>query len=137
MDPTRALDEYSQPILSATGDPLCEQPTVTPANPEDVERVKGKWGEDLNTAFQYEKYVGDRVEVGGWASSALRYEWQDEFETDGIGPQDENLEKQLFGDDGEGNMGINFDKYVPSDNLGVQASYFCNPLLLFLSCCIG
>jgi hypothetical protein len=110
MELSTALDEHSQPNLSATGDLLCELTTATPANPDDVERVKGKWGEDLNTAFQYEKYMGNHAVVGDWASSALRYEWQDGFETDGIGPRDENLEKQLFGDDGEGNMGINFDK---------------------------
>ena len=111
MDPKPVLDEHAQPVLPATGDILCDQTMSTPANSEDVERVKGKWGEDLNTAFQYEKYIGDRAESGGnWASSATRYEWDEKMETDVIAPRDEMLEKQLFGDEGEGNMGINFDK---------------------------
>src|SRR5271168_3673468 len=83
---------------------------TTPA-PEDVERVKGKWGEELNTAFQYDKYMGESRATGGWASSAPRYEWQEEFEgEDAIAPRDSELEAQLFGDDTEGNMGINFNK---------------------------
>jgi hypothetical protein len=110
MNPQPALDEHKQPVLTATGDPLYEQTMPTPANPDDVERVKGKWGEDLNTAFQYEKYVGDRAEGGHWASSAIRYEWDDQSDTEAIAPRDETLEKQLFGDENEGNMGINFDK---------------------------
>ena len=81
----------------------------TPVNSDDVDRVKGKWGEDLNTAFQYEKYADGG---GTWASAAVRYEWSEESPGDAIAPRDEVLEKQLFGDDGEGNMGINFDKFV-------------------------
>jgi hypothetical protein len=80
------------------------------ANPDDVERVKSQWGEDLNTAFAYDKYI-DRGLSGAWAASALRYEWSEETDVDAIAPRDEALEKILFGDDGEGNMGINFDKY--------------------------
>jgi len=87
----------------------CPVPT---ANPQDVERVKGKWGEDLNTAFPYEKYT-DRGVGATWAASALRYEAQDDMDGDTLAPRDEALEKQLFGDEGEGNMGINFDKYIP------------------------
>ena len=97
-------------MLSTTDDTLYEQQVPVTANPEDVERVKGKWGEDLNTAFQYDKYVGDCAEAGGWASSSVRYEWKEDYECDDIAPRDENLEKDLFGDNGEGNMGINFDK---------------------------
>jgi hypothetical protein len=111
MDPQPVLGEQGQPVPTATRDILSEQTIPTSANPQDVERVKGKWGEDLNTAFQYEKYVGDRAEFGGnWASSAVRYEWDEQMETDAIAPRDEILEIQLFGDEGEGNMGINFDK---------------------------
>ena|SRR5579859_5583446 len=113
MDSHPLLDEHGNPRFTATGDPLYEQPAAPPpANPEDVERVKGKWGEDLNTAFHYEKYVGDRATVGNWASSAPRYEWSDEYSEDAIAPRDEMLERQLFGDENEGNMGINFDKYL-------------------------
>ena len=88
------------------------------ANPEDVERVKGKWGEELNTAFQYEKYNSPQVPggaIGGgqWASTAARYEWGDDLEADAVAPRDEKLEKDLFGDDHEANMGINFDKHLP------------------------
>jgi hypothetical protein len=110
MDPQPVLTEHGLPLLARKDEAQHEQPMPTPANPEDVERVKGKWGEDLNTAFQYEKYVGDRAEGGHWASNAIRYEWDDQFEADAIAPRDEILEKQLFGDDSEGNMGINFDK---------------------------
>jgi hypothetical protein len=111
MDPIPVLDANGQPILTPTGDPLYEQPAAPPPpNPEDVERVKGKWGEELNTAFQYEKYVGERAESGNWASSAARYEWADNLEPGSIAPRDEGLERQLFGDEDGGNMGINFDK---------------------------
>src|SRR5271170_173935 len=100
MDPVQIVDEHGQPVFTPTGEPLWEQPPVPPpANPEDVERVKGKWGEELNTAFQYEKYVGDlRNSTGAWASGAVRYEWQEDFEADSIAPRDEALERQLFGD---------------------------------------
>ena len=115
MRPSSPHVQTTMDPLSAIIDTLYEQTIPTPVNREDVERVKGKWGEDLNTAFQYEKYVGNRAELGGnWASSAVRYEWDDQVETDAIAPRDEMLEKQLFGDDGEDNMGINFDKYIPS-----------------------
>ena len=124
------VDEHGKPVFTATGDPLYEQPLPASANPEDVERVKGKWGEDLNTAYKYEKYVGDRIEIGGWASSAIRYEWQEDFDADAIAPRDENLEKQLFGDDGEGNMGINFDKYSP-DSLQAISSVLLNIPTIF------
>ena len=111
MDPEQGHDEHGQPIPH---DPLMQQQpnVVAPANPKDVERVKGKWGEDLNTAFQYEKYVGDRAADGNWASNTPRYEWNEDLGTDAIAPRDEALEKILFGDHEEGNMGINFDKYV-------------------------
>jgi hypothetical protein len=89
-----------------------QKPTIisSEGKKENVERVKGKWGEDLNTAFPYDKYVGERAQVGPWASSAARYEWQDQFDAEAVAPRDEALEKQLFGDEGEGNMGINFVK---------------------------
>jgi hypothetical protein len=110
MDPIPALDADGNPVLNA----LVDQPNVVvPTTEENQERVKGKWGEDLNTAFQYEKYTGDQVAGGGiWASSAVRYEWNDQFETEDIAPRDEMLERQLFGDENEGPMGINFDKYL-------------------------
>jgi hypothetical protein len=103
MDPHQVADEANQPSHT----------NGSAANPDDVERVKGKWGEELNTAFQYEKYTGQPSAGGAqWAATALRYEWQDDLETDDIAPRDERLEKDLFGDDSEANMGINFDKYV-------------------------
>ena len=111
MDPQQGHNAHEQPIAE---DPQMQQPNMAaPANPEDVERVKGKWGEDLNTAFQYEKYVGDRAAGGHWASNTPRYEWNDDFDAEAIAPRDEELEQILFGDADEGNMGINFDKYVP------------------------
>jgi hypothetical protein len=81
----------------------------TPVNSEDVDAVKGKWGEDLNTAFQYEKYADG---AGAWASDAPRYEWSEDYDPQSIAPRDESLEKQLFGDDNENSMGINFDKFI-------------------------
>jgi len=98
-------------MLNGTNGSETHVEETTPA-PEDVERVKGKWGEELNTAFQYDKYVGETRATGGWASGAPRYEWQEEFDgEDAIAPPDPDLEAQLFGEDAEGNMGINFDKY--------------------------
>jgi hypothetical protein len=107
---------------TATGDRVYDQPPPLPEpNPEDVERVKKNWGEDLNTAFPYEKYKTSS-QGGEWASSAIRFEWQDDFE-DAVAPRDERLEKELFGDEGEGSSGINFDKYSsPSDDLEL---YLC------------
>lgn len=46
-----------------------------------------------------------------WASSKRRYEWKDSFEEDGIAPRDEELEKELFGEDNHVHTGLNFDKY--------------------------
>ena len=110
MDHVPALDAAGKPVLNANGD---QQTAVAPTTEENQERVKGKWGEDLNTAFQYEKYTGEQVSGGGnWASSAARYEWNDQFETQDVAPRDEMLERQLFGDENEGPMGINFDKYL-------------------------
>jgi hypothetical protein len=125
MDPAPVLGDDGRPILTATGEPLFEQPPAPPPpNPEDVERVKGKWGEDLNTAFQYEKYVGDRAAGGNWASSAPRYEWLDEMDADAIAPRDDALERQLFGDEDGGNMGINFDKYCSISLLSFPDTYY-------------
>jgi hypothetical protein len=118
---SQQIDDTPQPMQS-NGAPS--------ANPEDVERVKGKWGEELNTAFQYEKYNAPQVPGGGamgggqWASTAVRYEWADDLEADAIAPRDEDLEKDLFGDDHEANMGINFDKYIPSRSLRFPSRFF-------------
>jgi hypothetical protein len=106
-----ALGINGEPQSSSTGEPLHQQPSAPPpSNPEDVERVKGKWGEDLNTAFAYEKYNAPPASGGAWAATATRYEWHDDYEADAIAPRDERLEKELFGADDEGNMGINFNK---------------------------
>jgi hypothetical protein len=133
MDPQQGHDEHGQPIAQ---DPqMQQQPNMAPpANPEDVERVKGKWGEDLNTAFQYEKYVGDRAAGGEhWASNTPRYEWNDDLDADAIAPRDEKLEKILFGEHDEGNMGINFDKYVPPSHFLASVSPFISSFSLVLS----
>jgi hypothetical protein len=96
-------------VKTATGNPAYEQPSPLPEpTPEDVERVRKNWGEDLNTAFQYEKYKGPAM-GGEWASSAVRFEWRESYEED-IAPRDEMLEKELFGEEDEANTGINFDK---------------------------
>jgi len=127
MDALPLVDVAANTILTESGDSLYQQPSA-PSNDENVERVKGKWGEDLNTAFQYEKYTGEQVHgVGDWASSAARYEWNDEFESGDIAPRDEKLERQLFGDENEGPMGINFNKYR-----AFHLTRFCKPLLFCL-----
>jgi hypothetical protein len=47
-----------------------------------------------------------------WASSRRRYEWKDSYNEDrGIAPRDEELEKELFGEENHVNTGLNFDKY--------------------------
>lgn len=130
MDHNQTADEAPQPTL-ANG---------STANPQDVERVKGKWGEELNTAFQYEKYTGQQPSsaAGGaqWASTAARYEWQDDLEGDAIAPRDERLEKDLFGDDGDANMGINFAKFVPSDisQSPILSCCLCRSLSVLFGC---
>lgn len=112
MELVPVLDTDGKPAATVTGVPLDEQNAV-PTTEENVERIKGKWGEDLNTAFQYEKYTGEQPRGSGdWASSAARYEWNDGFETEDIAPRDELLERQLFGDENDGPMGINFNKYL-------------------------
>ena len=94
-------------LKTATGDPAYQQPAALPEpSPEDVERVRKNWGEDLNTAFQYEKYK-DSATGGEWASSAVRFEWQESFE-EAVAPRDEMLEKELFGEESHIHSGINF-----------------------------
>lgn len=47
-----------------------------------------------------------------WASSRRRYEWKDSYNEDGgIAPRDDELEKELFGEENHVNTGLNFDKY--------------------------
>ncbi|RUO96900.1 hypothetical protein BC936DRAFT_141288 [Jimgerdemannia flammicorona] len=46
-----------------------------------------------------------------WASSRRRYEWKDEYNDEGIAPRDEDLEKELFGEESHVHSGINFTKY--------------------------
>lgn len=46
-----------------------------------------------------------------WGSSKKRYEWKDEYLTQGFAPRDEMLEKELFGVDNHVHSGLNFDKY--------------------------
>ncbi|KAG1109867.1 hypothetical protein G6F42_015517 [Rhizopus arrhizus] len=46
-----------------------------------------------------------------WGSSKKRYEWKDEYLTQGFAPRDEMLEKELFGIDNHVHSGLNFDKY--------------------------
>ena len=126
MDAIPLVDIPCNPVLIATGDPLYQEPPAA-SNEENADRVKGKWGEDLNTAFQYEKYTGEQIHgAGDWASGAARYEWNDEFELGDIAPRDEHLEGQLFGDENEGPMGINFNKYVD-----LHLTCFCNHFLPF------
>jgi ATP-dependent RNA helicase DDX3X len=50
------------------------------------------------------------VEVGGWASNAAIYDWDDDFGD--VGPRHPELEKQLFGSDNHVRMGIQFEKYL-------------------------
>ncbi|CAJ0644927.1 9989_t:CDS:2 [Entrophospora sp. SA101] len=45
-----------------------------------------------------------------WAAVRRRYEWNDSYD-DGVAPRDEELEKELFGEDNHVNTGINFEKY--------------------------
>lgn len=109
MDHPKAVHLKGDVVKTATGDPVYQQPAPLPEpTPEDVERVRKNWGEDLNTAFQYEKYKGAAT-GGEWASSAVRFEWQESFE-EAVAPRDEMLEKELFGEEDEANTGINFDK---------------------------
>ncbi|KAI7899208.1 P-loop containing nucleoside triphosphate hydrolase protein [Cokeromyces recurvatus] len=46
-----------------------------------------------------------------WGSSKKRYEWKNEYLTQGFAPRDEELEKELFGIDNHVHSGINFSKY--------------------------
>jgi ATP-dependent RNA helicase DDX3X len=48
------------------------------------------------------------VEVGGWASNATIYDWDDEFGD--VGPSHPELEKQLFGSENHVRIGIKFEK---------------------------
>ncbi|RIB14632.1 P-loop containing nucleoside triphosphate hydrolase protein [Gigaspora rosea] len=45
-----------------------------------------------------------------WAALRRRYEWNDSND-EGVGPKDEQLEAELFGEDNHVHTGINFDKY--------------------------
>jgi ATP-dependent RNA helicase DDX3X len=48
------------------------------------------------------------VEVGGWASNAAIYEWNEDFGD--VGPAYPDLEKQLFGSETHVRAGIEFEK---------------------------
>jgi ATP-dependent RNA helicase DDX3X len=47
------------------------------------------------------------VEVGGWASNAAIYEWDEDFGD--VGPEHPELEKQLFGSENHVRVGIKFE----------------------------
>lgn len=56
-----------------------------------------------------------------WASSKKRYEWKPiSDDVDAVAPRDEELEKELFGEDNHVHTGLNFDKYdsIPSSVRG-------------------
>jgi hypothetical protein len=74
-------------------------------------------------------YGGNNYESGGrpppsnykWASSKKRYEWKPSPDDENaIAPKDEELEKELFGEDSHVHTGLNFDKYdsIPSSVRG-------------------
>ncbi|KAI9289284.1 hypothetical protein BC943DRAFT_376566 [Umbelopsis sp. AD052] len=74
-------------------------------------------------------YGGNDYESGGrpppsnykWASSKKRYEWKPSSDdVNAIAPRDEDLEKELFGEDSHVHTGLNFDKYdsIPSSVRG-------------------
>jgi ATP-dependent RNA helicase DDX3X len=48
------------------------------------------------------------VDVGGWASNAAIYDWDDDFGD--VGPRHPELEKQLFGSENHVRIGIKFEK---------------------------
>jgi ATP-dependent RNA helicase DDX3X len=45
-----------------------------------------------------------------WAALKRRYEWDPSY-NDGVAPRDEDLEKELFGEENHVHTGINFSKY--------------------------
>lgn len=71
-----------------------------------------------------------------WASSKRRYEWKSSYEDgDSIAPRDEELEKELFGEDSHVHTGLNFDKYesIPTSVRGDNPPSPVDKVSLYLS----
>lgn len=84
-------------------------------NAAAVERVKeARWNPPQK--FNYEAYNADSKEkrqaveavqeVPAWAANAVKYEWSEEYGD--VGPEFEELEKVLFGDENQMTVGDAF-----------------------------
>jgi len=107
-----------------TTPPLTEPANGTPAGPPrdsakaQLARDRG-WVEQQN--FDYEATVPPQEEAAqGWMSRARKYEWKDEYGN--VGPEDPDLEQELFRSELKLKKGVEFDKYV------FTATYPCAPL---------
>lgn len=67
-----------------------------------------KSGKELVAEAAAQEGVEAGVEVGGWASNAAIYEWNEEYGD--VGPNHPELEKQLFGSENHVRVGIKFEK---------------------------
>lgn len=70
-----------------------------PRNPREA-----GWSEPV--PFHYENFTNK--DSTDWASTAARYEWKDEYGD--IGPRNEELETQLFGEDYKCRVGVRFEE---------------------------
>lgn len=121
--------------MAAREAPLTESPNGALAGPPrdsakaQLARDKG-WVEQQN--FNYEATVPPQEEAAdmnlptgselqGWMSRARKYEWKEEYGN--VGPEDPDLEKELFGSELRLKKGVEFDKYV------LTATYPCSPLI--------
>lgn len=86
-------------------------------NEENLKRVReAQWTEPQ--AYNYEKLQRDGAgpaaedaqaqDADGWAASAAKYEWSDEYGD--VGPKHEPLERMLFGDENKMEKGSEFSK---------------------------
>lgn len=109
--------------------PSAESGTAQPPNPPETGTAQVKDPQEhgwvAKTDYDYSTYMksskelaeaeavakesgGHGVEVGGWASNAALYEWDDDYGD--VGPSHPVLEKQLFGSENHVRMGIKFEK---------------------------
>ena len=106
--------------MSGTGDELADVTNSlnrVNVNAAAIERVKGAhW--NAPQKYNYDAYNADSKEkrqaieavqeVPAWAANAVKYEWSEEYGD--VGPQFEELEKVLFGDENQMKTGEHFSK---------------------------
>ncbi|OOQ85086.1 ATP-dependent RNA helicase DED1 [Penicillium brasilianum] len=96
-----------------------------PRNPREA-----GWSEPV--PFHYENFTNK--DSTDWASTAARYEWKDEYGD--IGPRNEDLETQLFGEDYKCRVGVRFEELKKSGkeepySVSIESKFKLQPIATF------